>query len=139
MAELKTKPTGASVDAYLAAIEDDGRRADCEQLREIMERLSGASAQMWGDSIVGFGTHSFTYASGRKVDWMEIGFSSRKRDLTVYLLPGLDALAEQLGRLGKHRLGKGCLYLKRLSDVDMDVLEELVAVSLHQLRSREPV
>lgn len=137
MAELKTKPTDASVDEFLAAIEDGARREDCLRIREIMERVTGAKAQMWGDSMVGFGLTPITYATGRTIDWPEVVFASRKRDITLYLIPGLDVLAEKLSRLGKHRLGKGCLYIKRLSDIDLDVLEEVIVETVRIVRTED--
>ena len=137
MAELKTKPTDESVDDYLAAIEDDGRRADCLKICEIMERVTGSEARMWGDSMVGFGLTPIKYASGRTIEWPEVAFASRKRDITLYLIPGLDVLEEKLGRLGKHRLGKGCLYIKRLSEIDMDVLEELIVETVRIVRTED--
>ena len=137
MAELKTRPNDESVDDYLAAIEDGGRRADCLKIREIMERVTGSEARMWGDSMVGFGLTPIKYASGRTIEWPEVAFASRKRDITLYLIPGLDVLEEKLDRLGKHRLGKGCLYIKRLSEIDMDVLEELIVETVRIVRTED--
>ena len=134
MAELKTKLTDASAVAYLDDIEDESRRADCIAIKDTMERLSGHPPRMWGDSMIGFGLHRYRYASGRELDWPEIAFASRKRDITLYLTLDVSSLEEPLSRLGKHRVGKGCIYIKRLSDVDGTVLEELISESLRQLR-----
>jgi len=136
MAELKTKPTEASVDAYLQAVEDDTRRQDSLQLREILERITGARPVMWGASLIGFGDYRYKYASGREGDWFLVGFAPRKANLALYLMPGFDRYEEILSRLGKYKTGKGCLYIKRLADVDLDVLEELVNASVAYLRSQ---
>jgi hypothetical protein len=127
MAENKTKETGASVDQYLAAIKDEARRKDCEALAKLMARVTKQPAKMWGSSIVGFGSYHYKYESGREGDMCLIGFSSRKSEISVY---GLNAGAnheELLARLGKHKMGKGCAYIKSLSDVDLKVLEKLIA------------
>jgi hypothetical protein len=126
MAENKTKATHASVEDYLAAIDDEARRKDCEALADLMAKATKQPPRMWGASIVGFGSYHYRYASGREGDTCVVGFSSRKGDITVY---GLCAagVAGLLPRLGKHKAGKGCVYIKRLSDVDLKVLEKLVA------------
>lgn len=127
MAELKTKPTAASVDGYLAAITDDARRTDCKALVALMRRATGEKAMMWGTSIVGFGTLKYQYASGREGETCRVGFSSRKGDISVY---GLGSCDESLREgLGKHKLGKGCLYIARLADIDARVLERMVAAA----------
>lgn len=138
MAELKTKPGDESVESYLAAIEDASRRSDCQALDAMMRRVTGEEPVMWGGSIVGYGTYHYVYASGREGDWLLTGFASRKRDLTVYIMSGLDAHREILSGLGRFREGKGCLYLKHLSDVDADALESLVSDSVRVLRERYP-
>lgn len=138
MAELKTKENDADVGAFLAAIEDGARRADCEILRGLMEEVTGEAPRMWGPTIVGFSHYHYTYASGREGDWMRIGFSPRKRDLTLYLMDGYEHRGAILGRLGKHKIGTSCLYLKRLSDVDMDVLRELVTDSIAAMDRKYP-
>lgn len=134
MAELKTRPTGDDVEAHLAAIEDARRREDCRRILEIMRRATGVEPRMWGSSIVGFGEYHYVYASGREGDWFEVGFASRKRNIAVYVMPGLEGLEQILGRLGDYSTGVGCLYLKRLADVDVAVLEELVAAAVRRLR-----
>jgi hypothetical protein len=125
MAENKTKATTASVDAFLDAIPDPQRRADAGALRALMERVSGEPAAMWGPSIVGFGSHHYKYESGREGDICRIGFSPRAKELVLY--GGFLRLPERLARLGKYRAGKGCLYIKRLADVDVAELEAMAA------------
>ena len=134
----KTIATGESVDAYLDAIQDEGRRADCEALLKMMQRLSGEAPKMWGDSIVGFGEYHYKYDSGREGDFMRVGFSNRKANLTIYIMPGYQDFDEELSRLGKHKKGKSCLYIKRLSDVDVDVLEDMVAKGLRLMDEKYP-
>lgn len=126
MAELKTKPTTASVKAFIDAIPDDTRRRECRTVLQIMKAATGATPRLWGTSIVGFGEQHYKYASGREGDWFIAGFSPRKQDLTLYLSSGFDRQQSILARLGRYRTGKSCLYLKRLSDVDLAVLKELV-------------
>ena len=136
MAEPKTQPTDASVDGFLASIDDETRRRDCEALRDLMREVTGEEPKMWGLSMVGFGTYHYRYATGREGDWPLTGFSPRKRDLTVYVMAGFDRYEELMARLGKHSTGKSCLYLKRLDDVDLDVLRELVARSAEHVAAR---
>lgn len=138
MYEAKTKPTEASVSSYLAAIEDEERRRDCEALVSLMERVTGCAPKMWGTSIVGFDSYHYKYASGHEGDACVVGFSSRKGDISVYLLPGYeDAETKRLlAELGKHKTGKACLYIKRLADVQLIVLEELVKRSGAETRRR---
>lgn len=134
MAELKTQRTGASVEAFLATLADDGRRQDCRTLLEMMARLSGDEAAMWGPSIVGFGSYHYRYASGREGDWFAVGFAPRKRELSLYIMSGFAGREALLAKLGKHRIGVGCLYIRRLADVDLDVLEQFIAASIAALR-----
>ena len=136
MAELKTKKHDGDVDAFLAGIEDDAKRDDARELRQIMADVTGDEGAMWGDSIVGFGSYHYRYASGREGDWFEVGFSPRKRNLTLYLMTGFEDSDGLLTRLGKHSTGKACLYVNRLSDVDRDVLRQLVQASVDQSRSK---
>ena len=138
MAENKTRPTAASVEAFLAAVPDPQRRSDAERLRAMLERVSGEPAAMWGPSIVGFGRYSYRYDSGREGEAPLIGFSPRAKELVVYLADGFERRRALLDRLGKHRAGKSCLYLKRLADVDESVLEALAAESLAHLREAWP-
>lgn len=138
MAENKTQPTDVPVEAYLAAITDDTRRADCAVLVQLMSRVTGAPAVMWGDSIVGFGRYRYQYASGHKGEFPVCGFSSRKGDISVYLLACEGPQQALLATLGRHKMGKSCLYLRRLSDVDMGVLEQLVVDSVAAVCARYP-
>lgn len=134
-AELKTKKTSASVKDFLDGIADEERRQDCRTVAKMLQRATGAKPTMWGPSVVGFGDYHYRYESGRENDWFVAGFSPRKGDLTIYLMSGLPQYEHILKRLGKHRTGKGCLYIRRLSDVDETVLEELVTTSAHDLVS----
>jgi len=129
VAELKTQPHEGSVEAFLNGVEEDGKREDAFALLKLMEEVTGEAATMWGDSIVGFGSYHYRYASGREGDWFLTGFSPRKRNLTVYIMAGFDEYEALLEKLGKFKTGKSCLYVKRLADVDLDVLRELVRQS----------
>ncbi len=134
MAQLKTGANDGDVQSFLAAVPDEARRADAQAVCDLMARASGEAPVMWGASIVGFGTQHLRYDSGRELDWMQIGFSPRKANTTLYLSGALEDYADQLARLGKHTTGKGCLYIKRLADVDTAVLEEIVTASLAHAR-----
>ncbi len=136
MAEPKTKKTDASVAAFLDAVADPGRREDARAVLALMKRITGEEPKMWGPSIVGFGSYTYTYASGQTGDWPIAAFSPRKQALTLYLMPGFEKDADLMKRLGKHRTGKSCLYLNRLADVDAGVLEELVRRSVERMRNR---
>lgn len=138
MAKMKTVPTTASVDAFIAAVDDAQKREDCHAVAAIMAEATGASAQMWGTSIVGFGTYHYRYASGREGDFMEVGFSPRKRALTLYIMAGFSEYGDLLAKLGKHTTGKSCLYIKRLADVDQNVLREMVERSVRHIRDKYP-
>ena len=138
MAELKTKENDASVDAFLASIEDARKQEDCRTVLKIMQEATGAGAKMWGHSIVGFGHYHYTYASGREGDWFLTGFAPRKQNLTLYIMAGFDDYDALLSRLGKHSTGKSCLYIKRLSDVDLDALKTLVKASVEHMRATNP-
>ena len=137
MAELKTKATTASVTDFLDAVDDEERRKDCYAVVKIMQRATGAKPKMWGPSIVGFGDYRYSNSRGRGVDWFLTGFSPRKGDLTLYIMPGSSRHAELLNALGKHKTGKACVYIKRLADVDLDVLRRLVEASVEHLRARK--
>ena len=132
MAELKTRPGDASLESFVASIADESRRQDSRALLELMSEVTGESPRMWGENIVGFGSYHYRYESGREGDWFLAGFSPRKQNLTVYLMSGFDGYGQLLARLGKHKTGKACLYLKRLDDVDRDVLRELVRRSVEK-------
>jgi Domain of unknown function (DU1801) len=130
MAENKTKATQASVESYLSAIQYEARRKDCEALARLMTKATKQPPKMWGTSIVGFGSYHYKYASGREGDSCLTGFASRKGDISLYLVQGFPGQAELLSRLGRHKMGKGCLYLRNLSDVDLKVLEKLIVGSV---------
>ena len=136
MAENKTKATAASVDDFLDAVPDPQRRADARTLRALMERVSGEPAAMWGPSIVGFGSHHYKYASGREGDMCRIGFSPRAKELVLY--GGFLRDPARLARLGKYRAGKGCLYIKKLDEVNLEVLRELVLKNYEKLKTLHP-
>lgn len=127
MAENKTQATDASVEAFLAKVEPEQRRDDGRVVAEMMARITGEPARMWGPSIIGFGTHHYRYESGREGDICRIGFSPRKAQLVFYIGAGSGRLDSLLATLGKHSTGKGCLYIKKLSDVDRSVLEAMIA------------
>ena len=133
MAEPKTKPTNQSVDSFIKKIPDPQTREDCFTIARLMKEATRTEPRMWGSSIVGFGTQHYKYASGREGDWPLIGFSPRKQNLTLYIgLSGFDGHAELLEKLGKHSVGKGCLYVKHLSDVDLLTLKKLIRESVKQ-------
>lgn len=132
MAELKTKLTDANVDTFLHTVKDEQTRADCYQVLEMMQRATKAEPKMWGTSIIGFGHSHYKYESGREGDWFLTGFSPRKQNLTLYIGGGFADDEELLGQLGKHTLGKGCLYIKRLEDVDTKVLKKIITNSVRQ-------
>ena len=136
MAENKTKPTKVSVTAFLNAVEDRQKRADCRKVAAMMRRATGKRAKMWGSSIVGFGTYHYKYDSGREGDFILTGFSPRKQALTVYVMPGFSRYDALLKKLGKYKTGKSCLYIKRLADVDEGVLEKLIGESVKDMRDR---
>jgi hypothetical protein len=136
--ENKTKATDDSVETYIAAIADPARRADCQAIARLMQTITGEPPRMWGSSIVGFGSYHYTYESGREGDACATGFSSRKSDISVYLTANFPGQEELLARLGKHKMGKACLSIRRLSDVDIGVLGQLVARSVDAIRKRYP-
>ena len=129
MAENKTQPTDASVEAFVAEIADPQQREDARALIALFRDVTGHEPRMWGPSIVGFDAYHYRYASGREGDAAAAGFSPRSRELTLYLADGVDRHRDELARLGKHRTGKVCLYITRLADVDQDVLRTVVARS----------
>jgi hypothetical protein len=137
MAENKTKPTRLSVAAYLKKSATGQLLKDCQELVKLFRELTGKPAKMWGPSIVGFGSYHYVYPSGREGDAPLIGFAPRKNELSLYLVPGMEA-SDLLSRLGKHKSGKGCLYLRKLEDVDRRVLKALAKASIAELRRRYP-
>lgn len=133
----KTIPTDASVDTYLAALPDEERRTDCATLVAMMSRATGHPARMWGPGIVGFDRYAYTYDSGHSGETCVVGFASRKPDLAIYLDDWPDRAA-LLAKLGKHKMGKACLSVRRLANVDLRVLEQLVVDSVRETRQRWP-
>ena len=133
MAELKTKRNKGDVKAFLNSVPDEKKRQDSFEVLELMTEVTGMQPEMWGDSIIGFGSYHYKYASGREGDWFMTGFSPRKQNLTLYIMPGFEKYDQLLGKLGKHSIGKSCLYIKKLEDVDTDVLKELVKRSVEHM------
>ena len=138
MAELKTKKNDNSVTGFLESVEEEKKREDCQAILKLMHEVTGDEPTMWGDSIVGFGSYDYKYASGREGTWFQTGFSPRKQNLTLYIMSGFDRYDELLGKLGKYKTGKSCLYIKKLEDVDLDVLEELVKESVKVMTPSNP-
>lgn len=138
MSEPKTKPGTQSVAAFLAALPDAQKRNDSKVLAAMMRRATGCKPELWGGSIVGFDRYRYRYDSGREGEWPLVGFSPRKQALVLYIMPGFADYDGLLARLGKHTTGKSCLYLKRLADVDLDVLEVLIRASVAAMRERRP-
>ena len=136
MAENKTRPTDASVDDYIASRASEQQRADCRQLMALLERVTRQPPKMWGPSIVGYGSYRYVYESGRSGEAPLAGFAIRGRELVVYVLAEGEEQEGLLSRLGKHRMGKACLYFKRLSDLDYPVLEKLVTGSVAEVKRR---
>ena len=129
----KTRPTSAGVDAFLDAVDNDRRRQDARTVKGLMERITGWEPKMWGPSIVGFGEYHYRYDSGREGDFLITGFSPRKKALTIYIMPGFTRYDALMGRLGKFTTGRSCLYINKLDDVDLSVLEELIASSVDHM------
>jgi hypothetical protein len=138
MAELKTKLTQNSVDAFIKKIPDAEKRADTLTVVEMMRKITRAEPKMWGASIIGFGSYRYEYASGRTGDWPMIGLSPRKQNLTLYVMHGADSFASLRKKLGPHTTGKSCLYIKRLADVDRGALEKIVTLSVAEMKKKYP-
>ena len=139
MAERKTQETHASVDAFLDGVVHHKRRRDGLVVRDLMRRVTGFEPRMWGPSIVGFGRYHYTYDSGREGDFFLTGFSPRKQALTVYIMPGFSGYEDLMARLGKHKTGRSCLYINKLEDVDLEVLEDLVRRSVEFMKKKYDV
>jgi hypothetical protein len=133
MAALKTTPNDQSVKAFLNGIPDEKKRRDCYRILDLMKQVTGEEGRMWGDSIVGFGSYHYKYASGREGDWFLTGFSPRKQAITLYIMAGFDQYDDLMDKLGKYKTGKACLYVKRVEDVDIHTLRELVKQSVEHL------
>ena len=127
MAELKTKQNKASVEAFIKAIPDEKRRRDCLVILELFKKATKEEPSMWGDNIVGFGNYHYKYASGREGDWFLSGFSPRKQNMTLYSMMGFEKNADLMQKLGKYKTGKGCLYINKLEDIDLEILKKLIA------------
>ena len=138
MAETKTKPTGASVNEYLASRASPDQLADCKAIMAMCKRVTKQQPKMWGPSIVGYGSFTYTYESGHSGQTALAAFAVRGRNLVVYIIPNTPAQAKRLSRLGPHKMGKSCLYIRRLADVDVKVLESLIAGSVAECRRRHP-
>ena len=136
MAELKTRPTNASVKDFINKIPDEQTRADCFAIAEIMQDITGEKPKMWGPSIVGFGAITYKNTKGKGVDWLVTGFSPRKQNLTLYIMTGFDAYDELMAKLGKHTTGKACLYIKRLSDIHVPTLKKLIGNSVKYMKAK---
>ncbi|MCY6381667.1 DUF1801 domain-containing protein [Hoeflea prorocentri] len=134
--EVKTKPGLADVGAFIGAIDDVEKRSDAEVLIAMMKKISGEEPVMWGSSIIGFGRYTYTYASGKTGEWMITGFSPRKSAISIYIMPGFSQYGELLAELGKYKTGKSCLYVKRLEEIDMNVLRTLVAHSYRFMQDK---
>lgn len=134
--ELKTKVNEASVTDFLNSVEDEQKRKDSFEVLKLMKQASKEDAKMWGGSIVGFGSYHYKGASGREGEWMLIGFSPRKQNITLYIMPGFERYPTLMKKLGKYSTGKSCLYIKRLSDVDAGVLKELVTESIKVMKKQ---
>ena len=133
MAEMKTKLNNGDVHAFLNNIPDEKKRQDALTILKLMQDATDVKPRMWGDSIVGFGSYHYKYASGREGDWFLTGFSPRKQNLTLYIMPGFEKYEILLSKLGKHSIGKSCLYIKKMEDMDVDVLKELIKQSVEYM------
>lgn len=126
MAELKTKPGSASVSAYIQSIEDEAKRRDSKELLAMMKTVTKKKPKLWGDSIIGFGSYHYKYPTGNEGDWFITGFAPRKQNFSIHIMNGFDNYTGLLKKLGKHKLGKSCLYIKKLDDIDRDVLQQMI-------------
>jgi hypothetical protein len=133
--ELKTKVNDASVEKFILSVDNEKRKEDALRLLDIFAEVTGEEPKMWGKSIVGYGSYTYKYASGQSGDWMETGFSPRKASMSLYIMNYLENYPDILDKLGKHKTGKGCLYINKLEDVDINVLKELIRRSITDLRS----
>jgi len=136
MADVKTRAHDGDVEAFLDSVENERRRDDCRAVMAMMREVTGEEPRLWGSGIIGFGSYHYVYESGREGDWPLTGVSPRKQSLTLYIMPGFDRYESLMARLGKHRTGKSCLYVKTLDDVDGTVLRELVTASVEYMRER---
>ena len=138
MAQNKTQPTQKSVQEFIDQVDDEQKRADSQELLSMMSKATGEEATLWGPSLIGFGRYRYKYASGREGEFFLTGFSPRKQAMSVYIMPGFDFATDLMERLGKYKTGKSCLYIKKLDDVDRDVLTQLVEKSVSYMRDKYP-
>ncbi len=138
MAKLKTKPTKIKVSSFLDKVEDEKKRKDCRELVALMRSVSGINPKMWGSAIVGFGSYHYKYNSGREGDWMVTGFSPRKQNISIYIMPGFSDYGAMMNKLGKYTTGKSCLYVKELDDIDRGILRKLVEKSVADMKQMYP-
>lgn len=136
MAELKTRPNNNSVEAFMEGVEPEWKRDDAWEVLKLLKKLTGEEPVMWGDSIVGFGNYRYKYESGRELDWFLAGFSPRKASLTIYMMGGFNGQDENLDKLGKYKKSVGCLYVKKLEDIDLAILEQMTVKSIDTIKKR---
>lgn len=136
MATLKTQPTENDVEEFLNAIDDKHKREDSFKILDIMKNITGEEPKMWGSSIIGFGQYHYQYESGREGDWFLTGFSPRKQNFSLYIMAGFDNYDDLMSRMGKYKTGKSCLYIKRLEQIDLDILKELIKESVDYMRAK---
>lgn len=135
-AQNKTTENEGKVDNFLNAVADEKKRADAFQIKTIMEEITGEPSKMWGPSIVGYGTYHYKYDSGHEGDFLKTGFSPRAQNLTLYIMPGFDRYEEKMSQLGKYKTGKSCLYIKKIEDIDLDVLKDLIKSSYQYMTNK---
>ena len=136
MAELKTKPNNQSVEDFIDSVEPEWKRDDAREVLQLLKKITGQEPVMWGDSIVGFGNYRYKYKTGREGDWFLAGFSPRKTSMTIYMMGGFDGQEDLLQKLGKHKKSVGCLYVKKMADIDIKVLEQMTKLSIEKLKKR---
>ncbi len=136
MAELKTQRNKGDVNAFLNSVEDERKRKESFELLNAMKEITGCDPEMWGSSIIGFGSYHYKYESGREGDWFKVGFSPRKQNLTLYIMPGLDSFTHLLNKLGKFKTGRSCIYIRKLDDINLGVLEKLIGQSFAKLTEK---
>jgi Domain of unknown function (DU1801) len=134
--EIKTKETDASVSKFIDAVEDESKREDAYTVLKLMQKITKEDPKLWGTAIVGFGTYQYKYASGQQGDWPLVGFSPRKQNLTLYIMPGFDKYDDLMSKLGKYKTGKSCLYIKSLQNIDIKVLETLITLSVAYMKKK---
>lgn len=139
MSANKTQPSGQDVDAFISSVEPAAKQDDARRLDKIFQSVTGYAPVMWGPSIIGYGSYLYSYKSGREGEFLATGFSPRKARHSIYIMPGYQDYSTILSRLGKHKLGKACLYVNKLADIDLDVLEELIHAGLTDLQKQWPV